>query len=82
MRAVHWKGSVREDELGLVVDLGPVGVQEGDGLLVEGLLGHLVEVGQGLGVKLLSERHAGLVRVVGLCVFLAGGEERMKVKAK
>ena len=44
-----------EDEIGLVVDLRPVGVEEGDRLLREGLLADHVEVVERLLVELLSE---------------------------
>lgn len=43
------------------MNLGPVGVQEGNGLLGEGLVGHFVEVGERLRVELLSERHLDCV---------------------
>jgi len=46
----------REDEVGVVVDLRPVGVEEGDSLLAEGLLADSAEVVEGLLVKLLHER--------------------------
>jgi len=48
-----------EDELGLALDLGPVGVEEGDGLLVEGLLADSAEVVKRFLVKLLDERGHG-----------------------
>ncbi len=47
-----------EDEIGLVRRLPPVRVQEGHGLLREGLLAHVVEVGKRLRVELLGERHS------------------------
>jgi len=48
-----------EDELGLGVDLGPVGVKESDGLLIEGLLADRAEVVKRFLVELLNERGHG-----------------------
>jgi len=53
-----------EDELGLGVNLGPVGVKESDSLLVEGLLADSAEVVKRFLIKLLHERGHCLMIVV------------------
>jgi hypothetical protein len=45
-----------EDELGLVTNLGPVGVQEVNGLLGERLVANLIEIGKSLRRKFLDKR--------------------------
>mmetsp|Transcript_25647 Transcript_25647/g.72615 ORF Transcript_25647/g.72615 Transcript_25647/m.72615 type:complete len:381 (+) Transcript_25647:14-1156(+) len=59
-----------EDEVGLVADLVPVRVEEGHGLLREGLAGHVIEEGDGLGGEALLERLLALGHLAG-----AGGAE-------
>jgi hypothetical protein len=49
------------DELGFILSLRPVSVQESDGLLREGLGANVVEELKGLRVQLLSERRSSLL---------------------
>jgi len=47
----------REDKVSLGVDFSPVGIEEGNSLLAEGLLANSLEVSHSLLVKFLGERH-------------------------